>query len=197
MARGVPQSSAWHFAIRGIVLAMLARSPWLTRANALTFFRLFAAPLLVLAIRAEAVWVAVAVLFLAIASDFADGFVARRYGEVSGLGRLFDHATDAIFVTAGTAALAYQGILPALLPTLIAASFLQYALDSGVSESRGPRPSALGRGNGIAYYGIIAVPIVRDALNLGWPGPMGVLALGWVLVGSTLVSMASRLTLTC
>ena len=172
---------------------MLARSLWVTRANALTFFRVSAAPVLVLAIRVEAVWAAAAVFFLAVVSDFADGFVARRYGGASGLGRLIDHASDAIFVTAGTAALAYDGILPALLPTLIVVSFLQYALDSGVSESRGPRPSALGRGNGIAYYVIIAVPIVRDALSLGWPGPMVVLAMGWVLVGSTLISIASRL----
>jgi cardiolipin synthase len=176
---------------------MLALNPWLTRANALTFFRIFAAPWLVVAICAEATWLAVAVLILAVASDFADGFVARRYGEVSGLGRLIDHATDAIFVTAGTAALAYEGALPALLPTLIALSFLQYALDSGASESSGPRPSALGRGNGIAYYLIIAVPIVRDALNLGWPVPKVVLALGWLLVASTLISMASRLSVSC
>jgi cardiolipin synthase len=167
---------------------------WVTRANALTFCRVLATPVLVLAICTGAVGLALAVFVLAVASDFADGMVARRYGEDSGLGRLIDHATDAIFVTAGTAAFAYEGILPALLPALIMASFLQYALDSGISESRGPRPSALGRGNGIAYYGIVAIPIVRDVLGLTWPGPVLVLALGWVLVASTLVSMASRLT---
>ena len=47
--------------------------------------------------------------------------------------------------------------------------------------------------NGIAYYVIIAIPILRDALSLGWPGPMVVLALGWLLVASTLISIASRL----
>ena len=172
---------------------MLARSRWLTRANGLTLLRLLAAPALVLAIRADAVWVAAGAVSLAVATDFADGFVARRFKEDSGLGRLIDHATDAVFVTAGTAALAFEGVLPAPLPTLIAASFLQYALDARSSTSRGPRPSTLGRWNGIAYFAIVAVPIGRDALGLSWPGPAAVIAFGWLLVGSTAVSIASRL----
>ena len=172
---------------------MLARSPWLTRANGLTLLRLLAAPALVLAIRADAAWVAAAVLSLAVATDFADGFVARRFAEQSGLGRLIDHATDAVFVTAGTAALAFEGVLPAPLPTLIAASFLQYALDARSSISAGPHPSSLGRWNGIAYFAIIAVPIARDALGLRWPGPALVIALGWLLVGSTALSISIRL----
>ncbi len=172
---------------------MLVRSRWLTRANGLTFLRLLAAPALVFAIRADATWLATAVIGLAVATDFADGFVARRFAEQSGLGRLIDHATDAVFVTAGTAALAFEGVLPAPLPTLIAASFIQYAFDARSSISTGPRPSTLGRWNGIAYFAIIAVPIARDALGLHWPGSALLTALGWLLVGSTAVSIVSRL----
>ena len=172
---------------------MSTTSHWLTRANGLTLIRLLAAPVMVLAIQSEAAVVATALFALAVATDFADGFVARRYGEASALGRLIDHTTDAIFVTAGTAALACEGRLPALLPTLIAASFVQYAVDSRTVVTDGPRPSPLGRWNGIAYYVVLAVPIVQDAL--GWrpfPAPF-VLAVGWLLVASTLVSMADRL----
>ena len=172
---------------------MQARRSWLTRANALTCLRLVAAPALVVAIRADAAWVATAIFAFAVASDVADGIVARRFGEQSGLGRLIDHAADAIFVTAGTAALAHARVLPALLPTLIAASFLQYALDSKIAKASGPRPSTLGRWNGIAYYAIVAIPIVRDALGIDWPGPALVMALGWLLIGSTLVSMGDRM----
>jgi hypothetical protein len=39
------------------------------------------------------------------------------------------------------------------------------------------------------------VPLVRDALALGWPGPRLVLALGWLLVATTVVSMLDRLRL--
>jgi phosphatidylglycerophosphate synthase len=172
--------------------SMQARGSWLTRANALTGIRLAAVPALVAAILADAAWAATAVFALAVTSDVADGIVARRFDEQSGLGRLIDHAADAIFVTAGTATLAYARVLPALLPTLIAASFLQYALDSKISKASGPRPSTLGRWNGIAYYAIVAIPIVRDALGIDWPGPALVTALGWLLIGSTLVSMGER-----
>ena len=172
--------------------SMQARGSWLTRANALTGIRLAAVPALVAAILADAAWAATAVFALAVTSDVADGIVARRFDEQSGLGRLIDHAADAIFVTAGTATLAYARVLPALLPTLIAASFLQYALDSKIAKASGPRPSTLGRWNGIAYYAIVAIPIVRDALGIDWPGPALVTALGWLLIGSTLVSMGER-----
>jgi phosphatidylglycerophosphate synthase len=172
---------------------MQARGSWLTRANALSFLRIAMLPALVAAIQADAAWVATAVFALAVASDVADGIVARRFGEQSGLGRLFDHAADAAFVTAGAAALAHARVLPPLLPTLIAASFLQYALDAKIAGGSGPRPSTLGRWNGIAYYAIVATPIVRDAFEIGWPGPALVMALGWLLIGSTLVSMGERL----
>jgi len=171
---------------------MQARRSLLTRANALTGFRLAAVPALVVAIHADAAWAATAVFALAVASDVADGIVARRFDEQSGLGRLFDHAADAIFVTSGAAALAVVGVLPALLPTLIAAAFLQYALDAKIARSSGPSPSTLGRWNGIAYYAIVAIPIVRDALGIDWPGPALVMALGWLLIGSTLLSMGDR-----
>jgi len=172
---------------------MTPRGSWRTRANALTGFRVFAAPALVAAILSDSAWAALAVFALAVASDFADGIVARRYAEQSGLGRLIDHAADALFVTAGAATLAHARVLPALLPTLIAASFIQYALDAKLERAAGPRPSALGRWNGIAYYAIVAIPIVRDALGIGWPGPALVMALGWALVASTLLSMGDRL----
>ncbi|MCH7598426.1 MAG: CDP-alcohol phosphatidyltransferase family protein [Myxococcales bacterium] len=172
---------------------MQARGSWLTRGNALTCIRLAAAPALVVAIAADAAWAATAVFALAVASDVADGIVARRFDEQSGLGRLIDHAADAVFVTAGAAALAHARVLPSLLPTLIAVSFLQYALDAKITKVSGPRPSTLGRWNGIAYYVIVAIPIVRDALGIGWPGALLIMALAWLLIGSTLVSMGDRL----
>ena len=166
---------------------------WLTRANAFPALRLLAAPALFGAIDAERPVLATLVFVLAVATDCADGWAARRYGEATPLGGIIDHAADAIFVCTGAAALSCAGVLPALLPMLIAAAFLQYALDSRWLSARNLRPSKLGRCNGIAYYVIVAVPIVRDALGLGWPGADLVTLLAWVLVASTLVSMADRL----
>ncbi len=166
---------------------------WLTRANALTLLRMMAAPALCVAIVQGAELPAVVLFALAVATDFADGPVARRYGEASHLGGRLDHAVDASFVTAGTAALAWTGALPAWLPLLIAVAFLHYALDPLRDEAGALRPSRLGRWNGIAYYVIVGIPVLRDALGLSWPGAGLVLALGWLLVASTLLSIADRL----
>lgn len=170
----------------------MADAAWSTRANALTLLRLALAPALVAAVLGEEPVAAALCFALAVASDFADGWVARRYGEVSALGGFADHAVDATFATAGTAALACTGALPAPLPLLIALAFAQYALDSRALAASGLAPSRLGRWNGIAYFVIVAVPVVRDAIGLAWPGPGLVLTLGWALVGTTLVSMADR-----
>jgi phosphatidylglycerophosphate synthase len=172
---------------------MNAAAQWSTRANALTLARLLLAPAWVAALLSRAPVAAAALFFTAVATDLADGWVARRYREETPLGGFADHATDAAFVASGTAALAHLGVLPAPLPWLIAAAFVQYALDSRTLSGSGLFPSQLGRWNGIAYYVIAAIPIVRDALGLDWPAPVLVMALGWALVASTLVSMTDRL----
>jgi phosphatidylglycerophosphate synthase len=194
---------------------MLPAGELLTAANGLTFARLALAPVLVTCVLAGAPLVGSLVFALAVATDVADGRLARRRAEATPFGGVLDHAVDAAFVTAGTAALAAQGALPAPLAPLIALAFLQYALDSRVgnrgnhgdvprvetSAAAGTAPaaprggllgSALGRWNGIAYYVAVAVPLVRDALALGWPGPALVRALGWGLVATTALSMLDR-----
>ena len=168
---------------------------WSTRANALTLIRLALAPVLVWALLSGQALLAAGSFALAVFTDLADGWVARRFDEVSPLGGLFDHAVDATFVTCATAALAWLGVLPAPLPALIAVAFVEYALDARFFERRGLRGSSLGRWNGIAYYALVALPVLRDALFLAWPQPGVVHALGWLLVVSTLVSIADRLRL--
>ncbi len=169
-----------------------ARTRLATRANALTGVRLLLAPLLVWAICTGAAVLALACFVLAVGTDLADGRVARRFGEVSALGGFLDHATDALFVALGLAALAYAGIAPAPLPALVLGAFAQYALDSRVHAGRPLRASSLGRWNGIAYFVLLGIPVVRDGLTLGWPADALVRALGWALVATTCASMLDR-----
>lgn len=166
---------------------------WRTLANALTLLRLIAAPALGAAILHGAWWTATALFWLGVATDFADGALARRHGQTSALGGLLDHATDAFFCTLGLAALALRGTLPAVLPLLVALAFTQYTVDSRAVRGRPLRTSQLGRWNGIAYYVMVAVPVIRDALGWGWPGPGLVGLMAWALVVSTLISMTDRL----
>ena len=175
------------------VTASPPRRRWLTWANGLTASRLLAAPLLAVAILREAQGMALLIFVAAVLTDLLDGLVARRFGQASSLGGVLDHATDAAFVTAGTGALGCAGEVPQILPWLIAAAFLQYVLDSRVAVGGSLRPSLLGRWNGVAYFVLLGIPVVRDGLGLNWPGAPVVNALGWALVATTLLSMAQRL----
>ncbi len=164
---------------------------WITPANALTAARLASAPVLVLAIRDGCYEWAGPLFAFAVLTDLLDGRIARRRGEVTRLGGLFDHGVDATFVTLGLAALALQARVPTALPILIALAFAQYAIDSG-GATRPLRGSALGRWNGIAYYALLGTAVIRDALGLSWPSDVWIGMAGWVLVCSTLISMYQR-----
>jgi cardiolipin synthase (CMP-forming) len=169
-----------------------SRHLWRTHANVLTALRLAAAPLLAWSLVRGASLAALLLFALAVFTDLVDGRVARRFGEASPLGGFLDHASDAAFVSAGLAALAYLGQVPAALPALVVLAFVQYALDSRALAGRSLRASALGRWNGIAYFVLLGVPLVRDGVGLAWPGTGLVYALGLVLVATTLASMADR-----
>jgi phosphatidylglycerophosphate synthase len=170
---------------------MGAQSPF-TAANALSLARLAAAPFLVAAIWAGLDGVALAIFALAVVTDLADGRVARYRGQVSPLGGLLDHGSDALFVTAGLSALARSGEVPLLLPIFVFLAFVQYLVDSRGLAGQPLRGSSLGRFNGIAYFVLLGIPVVRDALSLSQPGTPLVRALGWALLASTLASMAFR-----
>ena len=165
---------------------------WLTLANLFTLLRLAAAPLLALAIRHGAMRAAGVLFWGAVASDFADGRIARRRGEASSLGGLLDHTTDAIFVSLGLFAFALKGTLSLWLPVLITLAFTQYAADSRALQGRALRTSWLGRWNGIGYFALLGTPITRDLLGLAWPGDRMLSRLGGLLVVTTLVSMVDR-----
>ena len=172
-----------------------ARAPlrtWATPANALTALRLIAAPACAWAVLSGRPRSAAALFAFAVASDLADGPLARRRGEASAFGGLFDHAVDAIFVTTLLGALAVRNAVTALLPILVVVAFVQYVLDSRALGGKRLRTSALGRVNGIAYFALAGTPLVRDAIGLAWPDATFVTTFAWLLVATTLASIGDR-----
>lgn len=164
-----------------------------TLSNALTASRLVSAPFLYCAI-VDGAWILACVLFwCAVATDWSDGRIARARGEATAFGGLLDHASDAIFVVVGLSALVHTARAHWLLPVLIVAAFLQYMLDSRALRGRPLRASELGRWNGVLYFVPIGIVVTREALALTFPGDGWVRLLGWLLVGSTLLSMSDRL----
>jgi len=103
-----------------------------------------------------------AIVVIAIASDLLDGVVARATNTASPRGRLFDHATDFLFVTSGLTGAAFAGQVSAVLPLLVVVAFSQYVLDSYFfHRDKQLRMSSLGRWNGTFYF----VPLVLIAVS--------------------------------
>lgn len=172
---------------------------WLTLANAVSGARLALAPVSVYAILAGRWWLAAGVFVAAVASDLADGPIARRRGSVSALGGVIDHTADAVFVAVTLWALAYAeaqqrvDLVPGILPLFVALAFLQYLLDSRALAGAPLRGSWLGRCNGIAYFVLAGIVIGREALGWHWLWAEAVYGAGLIVLISTLASMLLRL----
>lgn len=164
----------------------------ITWANALSVLRLIVALPCAYSIWTGSWRVAAMLFVVAVVTDVFDGIVARRRGEVTTFGGLLDHTIDALFVTVTLAALAGLGIVPVVLPPLAITSFVQYVWDSKALSGAPLRASVLGRWNGIGYYVVVGTVVIRQALELTWPGQFVLSLVAWALVVSTVVSMCDR-----
>lgn len=164
---------------------------WFTWANLVTALRLALIPATCLAI-VNADWLLATVLFtIAVVTDIADGRLARALNQTSPLGGLFDHATDATYVTLATAAIASLGLVNIWLAPLIALAFTQYALDSKALQGQSLRASQIGRLNGIMYFALVGTVIGSQLLGLSFLH-LPVQIFGWLLVLSTALSIGDR-----
>jgi cardiolipin synthase len=91
----------------------------LTVPNVLSVCRLLLVPFFLYFLIVGDYFVALVILVVSSATDFLDGYIARRFNLVSRLGQLLDPAADRLFIFATLIGLAVQGILPWWLVALI------------------------------------------------------------------------------
>jgi len=83
-----------------------------TLANKITIFRIFLIPVfLVLAYAGLRYW-ALGVFILASLSDFADGYVARHYNQITNFGKFMDPLADKVLVVAAMCYFVQTGRMP-------------------------------------------------------------------------------------
>ncbi|MFZ8909222.1 MAG: CDP-alcohol phosphatidyltransferase family protein [Candidatus Nanopelagicales bacterium] len=94
----------------------------LTIPNALSFVRLLLIPVFLwLVLVEQADLAAVAVLAVSGITDWADGVIARRTGQMTRLGRLLDPLVDRLTIAATLIGLALRDLVPWWLVALLAA----------------------------------------------------------------------------
>jgi phosphatidylglycerophosphate synthase len=168
-------------------------------ANLLTAIRLLLVIPVAMAIANASLfasWFLLALIVIAIASDYYDGKVARALNTASARGMLFDHGTDFIFVTAALFALSTIGLSSTLLPLLIVVAFSQYVLDSYyLFKQKQLRMSFLGRWNGVFYFApivLVASSRLSVFVQVQEVFDLIIVYVNYALVVSTLASIVDR-----
>jgi cardiolipin synthase len=99
--------------MRGTTDAVPASSAILTVPNVLSFARIAAIPLFCwLTVDEDTRLVGIALFAIVVGTDWVDGFVARRLGQVSELGRILDPVADRLAIAAGLLTFTIVGIFP-------------------------------------------------------------------------------------
>ena len=133
------------------------------------------------------------VLWITVGTDLLDGHIARARNQITALGGLLDHSSDAFFVSILLFAMTVHELVPIALPCLVILAFLQYTFDSHALSGHPLRTSNLGRYNGVSYFLLGGFPVMQNALHIHFIPDTYFLWIAWGLVLSTIISMLDRL----
>jgi cardiolipin synthase len=93
----------------------------LTIPNLISLVRLMAIPVFLYLVWIEEDLIGFLVLVGAVLTDFVDGLVARKLGQVSKLGQFLDPLADRLFIAAAVVALAMREVIPLWLVVAVMA----------------------------------------------------------------------------
>src|SRR5882762_2465618 len=127
--------------------------------NSLTIARIFFVPLLVAALVQEDVvvrlggfaitneWLALAIFLAAAGTDLLDGFLARRWGQITTIGTLLDPIADKLLISAALVSLVQVHAAPAWMAVVIIGREFAVSGLRGIAAAEGYtiRASELGK----------------------------------------------------
>lgn len=90
-----------------------------TTANKITIGRIVLIPILMLLLYFGHIYWALAVYIVACASDFADGYVARHYDQITNFGKFMDPLADKMLVLATMCYLVEAGLMPGWVVAIV------------------------------------------------------------------------------
>ena len=138
--------------------------------NALTLFRIFLVPILVVVLLTKfdgKEFVGLAIFLIAAITDFLDGYLARRFKKITRLGILLDPIADKLLVSAALISLVELKVAPAwMIVIIIGREFAVSGLRSIASQQGLAIPaSPLGKGKMISQVIAIALLILGHELG--------------------------------
>src|SRR5271170_388468 len=175
--------------------------------NALTLLRIFFVPLLVAVLLGHSPNVVrwgvsvhfeewgVLILAVAAATDWLDGMIARRRGEITTLGILLDPIADKLLITAAFICLVDMGLVPAWMVVIIIGREFTVLGLRNIASAEGLTIAASGLGKTKMALQVVAVAVlIAGARQEQHPllNKLGLYLL-WLVVVSALVSAAQYL----
>lgn len=152
-----------------------------TVPNVISFLRLLTVPLFFwLLVSGDDGW-ALLVLFLATTSDFVDGFIARRFNQITRLGMYLDPISDRLFIAASVLALVIRDMIPVVLVVAIIARdllLLTVFLARRLRVHDAPRVTFVGKTGTFVLFLAFPIIVVGSVLS---DTPVPFEAIGWVL----------------
>ena len=157
-----------------------ASSAVLTVPNLLSFLRILLIPVFVVLIVHEPTTTAGLILFgIVVATDWVDGAVARRTGQVSELGKVLDPTADRLAIAAGLIAFVVRGVIPLWAALLILVRDAVVLIAGGVVLSRKHiRLEVRFIGKVATFTLMMAIPCIAWG-NLDLPLADAALVAGW------------------
>ena len=105
--------------------------------NVLTMIRLLLIPVYWVLMSRDYYYTALAVYVVASLTDLADGYIARKYNQITNFGKLMDPLADKLMVLSVMLSLVIKGILPALPLIILAVKEGLMVLGGAVMLKRG------------------------------------------------------------
>ncbi len=142
----------------------------LTVPNLLSLLRLLAMPLVWIAIVDDRPFKALVLVFVLASTDWIDGYVARRFNQVSKLGKVLDPISDRVLIAVVAIAMVVAGILPWWAVAAVLVRDVLVAVVGLMMMARGAIPPAVTRLGKAATFGLMtAFPmlLVAEAITVG------------------------------
>jgi CDP-diacylglycerol--glycerol-3-phosphate 3-phosphatidyltransferase len=170
--------------------------------NALTILRIFFVPLLVAAlvqdtaifhlgdVRVTNDWLSLAIFLVAAGTDLLDGYLARRWKQVTTIGTLLDPIADKLLISAALISLVQIHSLPGWMAVLIIGREFAVSGLRSIAAAEGYTIKASDLGKTKMFCQVVAISVMLPSVRHPGLRPVG-LALMWGVVFFAIVSAVS------
>ncbi|WP_031507221.1 CDP-alcohol phosphatidyltransferase family protein [Streptomyces megasporus] len=116
-------------------------------------------------------------------SDYLDGKLARRWNQISSLGRILDPAADRLYILSTLVGLTWRGILPLWLTGLLLARELMLLVAIWILDRHGYAPPQVNfLGKAATFNLMYAFPLLLLSDGEGWIPSLAAI-FGWAFAG--------------